>query len=369
MDWGKAELVEQPGNGAETTPPYVNPGSLGHPQHYQGGQADLLALAPAAHELVAVGYLSQNVTADAWHSTDGLRWTRVADFPAPDASLAIAVAAGPHLIAAVGSSGRRAAAWQSSDGASWRAVDGGAAFDAVPEAHMTAVVPWRDGFVAAGYVGSLAGPISAAFWRSPDGGAWERIPATPAFDGARVDGLAIAPATGSLVAVGRAGDAKTATGPAAWTSHDGRTWRRSSLATGTGVMLALASGDSELVAVGANLDSTKAVAWTSHDGVAWDVAPDAPALDNFGLKIEMRAVAWDGTRFVAGGHLLFGTQFSTAVVWTSTNGMTWSRATDVAAFSQGKIQAVSKGGPGLIAAGNFGAPDFSIPTVWISPAR
>src|SRR6185436_17406455 len=46
FDWGKADVVDAPhGDATETTPPYINPGSLGHPQAYQGGQADLLDVA------------------------------------------------------------------------------------------------------------------------------------------------------------------------------------------------------------------------------------------------------------------------------------------------------------------------------------
>jgi hypothetical protein len=373
-DWAEAQLVEQPAGGAQTTTPYVNPGSLGHPQHYQGGEADLLGVAGDGMgdraRLVAVGYLARDVTADAWHSIDGLRWTRVADFPAPHGSLATAVASGTPGFVAVGSSGRNAAVWESSDGIAWHVVDGGATFVADPEVHLTAVIAYGDGFLAGGYIGTLAGPIRAAMWRSADGRRWEPLPDDHAFADARIDGLAVLPGAATVVAVGRGGDAKSSSGAAAWSSTNGGTsWHRATLPADGAVMHAVVAGANAVVAVGTNGASTEAVTWTSTDGATWQVGPSAAALDNFGLKIEMRAVTWDGGRFVAGGHLLFGTQFPSAVIWTSPDGRTWTRARDVAAFSQGKVQAVSRGGPGLIASGNFGAPDFSIPTVWVSPPR
>src|SRR5829696_5266192 len=60
-DWGAAAVVEQPpGNTEATLTPYQGPGSLGHPQHYQGGQADLLDVAASPDLLVAVGYLARD---------------------------------------------------------------------------------------------------------------------------------------------------------------------------------------------------------------------------------------------------------------------------------------------------------------------
>ena len=127
------------------------------------------------------------------------------------------------------------------------------------------------------------------------------------------------------------------------------------------------AGDLGLVGVGNSSDSTRAVVWRSTDGADWTVAPDAPSLDNFGLGIEMHDVAWDGTRLVAVGHRLFGTQYPTGVAWVSTDGVRWDRATESAALSQGKIDAVTAVGGGFAAVGTFGAPDAAIPTVWLSP--
>ena len=369
-DWVEAAVVEQPaGDPTATTPPYQNPGSLGHPAHYQGGQADLLDVVQGGPGLVAVGYLDRDIEADAWHSSDGSTWTRVPDFPAQPGSLAVAVASGSVGVVAVGSAGRDAAAWSSTDGVGWQAVPAASALRSDVQTRMTSVVDWKGGFVAGGYLGSIAGPIRAAFWTSADGRTWQRAADAPGFADARVAGLSVTAAGGRLVAVGAAGDAKTTTGAAAWTSDDGRTWQR--VADGpklaAGVMNAVAAGPSGLVAAGSDGDSVLAMAWTSADGRTWTPVPKTTSLDNFGLKIEMRDVTYASDRYVAVGHLLFGQQFSTAVIWTSPDGITWTRANEPASFGQGKIYGVSAGGPGLVAVGTFGAPDFFVPRVWVSP--
>jgi hypothetical protein len=368
-DWAKAASVEPPpGDPTATTPPYVNPGSLGHPQHYQGGQADLLDVATAGAPLVAVGYTARDFRAAAWFSDDGLAWTLIRGFPADESSVATAVASGPAGVVAVGGTGPDAAVWTSLDGRTWRRLSV-AAFHDETQIRMTSVVAWGHGFVAGGYVGSLVGPIRAAFWTSPDGGAWTRAPDDATFADARVSGITAARDGSRLVAVGAAGDARAASGAAAWQSRDGMSWQRAgeNPDLNGAVMNSVTAGENAFVAVGSDLRSVRAVTWRSADGLTWTQAPDDPDLDNFGLKIEMRDVSWTGSGYLAGGHFLFGTQFPSAAIWTSQDGVTWSRAPDAIAFSQGKIQGVSSGGPGLVAVGSFGSPDFSIPTAWVSP--
>jgi hypothetical protein len=366
-DWAEAGVVD-PGEGdpMATTPPYANPGSLGHPGAYQGGQADLLDVASGRLGLFAVGYLAREIRAEAWSSADGLTWTRSGALGADASSLANGVAVADTLVAVVGSSGRDAAAWLSADGRAWRAVES-ADFRDPGEVRISTVVPWKDGFVAAGHVGSLVGPIRAAFWVSDDGRTWRRVADSPGFADSRVADLTVA--DGTLVAVGAAGDVKQATAAVTWRSTDAEHWERSGAddALDEAVMNSVAAGPQGIVAVGSDVNSQRAVAWRSDDGATWTRSPDAPSLENHGLRIEMRAVAWTPAGYVAGGHLLFGTQYPTAVVWTSPDGAAWTRANEPASFSQGKIQGIAAGGPGVVAVGSFGSPDFSIPTVWVSP--
>jgi hypothetical protein len=366
-DWVEAGVVD-PGEGdpTRTTPPYTNPGSLGHPGAYQGGQADLLDVASGPVGLFAVGYLARDIRAEAWSSADGFTWTRSGALAATAGSLANGVAIGESMIAVVGASGADAAVWTSPDGRAWQAVESADLRDPA-QLSISTVVPWKDGFVAAGHVGSLVGPIRAAFWVSGDGRTWRRIADSPEFADSRVADLTVR--DGSLVAVGAAGDAKRSTGAVTWRSTDPDHWERSATEDpldGT-VMNSVTAGPGGIVAVGSDIDAKHAVAWHSADGLTWTQAPEATSLENHGLRIEMRSVAWTAAGYVAGGHLLFGTQYPAAVVWTSLDGLAWSRANEPASFSQGKIQGIAAGGPGVVAVGSFGSPDFSIPTVWVSP--
>jgi hypothetical protein len=369
-DWGTAAVVEPPpGIPGATLTPYENSNSLGHPQHYQGGQANLLDVAGSDGLLVAVGYLARDFSAAMWWSPDGRAWTLAADIPADEFSRANGVAISRGIVVATGASGHDAAVWTSVDGRTWTALESDS-FAADTDIRMTTVVASDDGFIAAGYVGTLAGPIRAAFWTSPDGTSWQRVPDGPAFEGARVTGLAVAGDGSGLVAVGVSGDAQHVTDAVAWRSADGTSWTRSADSPSMHDVLmnaVTAAGADGFVAVGTDVRSVRAVSWTSADGDSWEQAPDAPALDNFGLKVEMRDVTTADVGFVAGGHVLFGTQFPAAALWTSDDGVTWTRALDSPALSDGRVEGVVAARPQLVAVGSIGSPDFSIPTVWLSP--
>ena len=371
VDWARIHDVEQPaGDPLITPPPVSGPGTAAHPAHYTGGQADLIDVAAGGPGLVAVGFFDKGPMAAAWTSADGRSWRLAPGFTPLEATLASAVGAGPAGIVVVGVDRADAAAWTSADALTWRKVEGGAAFrDDGGPLQMTAVVPWGGGWVTGGYLGTFVGPLRAAFWRSTDGRAWERVPDAPGFVDARV--TAIAALGDRLVAVGATGTYNQRTGGVAWTSADGATWERApaSADLAAGVLYGVTAGGPGLVAVGADPDDRKAIAWTSRDGAAWTRVPDAPALDNFGLKIRMQDVTVAGDLIIAGGHLLFGTQYSSAALWHSRDGVIWERAPDVPALGNGIISGIVAGRPGAVAVGTVGAPDFFIPTVWISPAR
>jgi len=371
VDWLRIYDVEQPaGNALTSPPPITHPGGSDHPAHYQGGQADLVDVVAGGPGLVAVGFFDRGPEAAIWTSADGRSWRLARDFPVKDGTLAEAVGAGPRGLLVGGTDGRRAAAWISGDGRSWTQVDGGSAFDdAAAPLQITAVVPWRGGWSAGGYLGTFAGPLRAAFWFSADGASWQRMPDGAAFDDGRV--MAMAAFGDGLVAVGATGTFDRRTGGAVWTSIDGLTWERlpSSTDLQAGVLFGVVAGGSGLVAVGADPDDRAAMAWTSADGIAWTRAPEGTSLQNFGLKIRMQDVALIGNELIAGGHLLFGTQYATAVLWHSRDGITWERAPEVPAFGDGEVSGIVAGGPGAVAVGTVGAPDFFIPTVWLSPGK
>jgi hypothetical protein len=334
--------------------------------HYQGGQADIVDVVAYGDGFVGGGFLETTAgpKAAAWASPDGVRWALVEGFPAGDATLVRAIAVGTGGLVAVGADGARAAAWHSADGRTWQRSTSAAL--AGSEAELTAVLSTPTGFIAAGRAGGLGTETRATFWSSAGGIDWTREPDGPGAAAARVE--ALASRSGLWVAVGIAVKGTSITGGAIWTSSDARTWRRvASPDPAFGPIHAVTAAPQGFVAVGTNVAGTKAVVWSSPDGDAWRSAPDAAPLDNYDLQIEMRDVARVDDGYIAVGHLLFGTQFPSGVIWSSADGTTWTRAPDSAMFQQAKIAAVTASNGRAVAVGTFGSPDFAIPTIWISP--
>jgi len=311
------------------------------------------------------------------------RWSLVASGCCPggasaDGAMGDVTVGGPGLVA-VGSDGSDdflsdAAVWTSVDGITWsrlphdEEVFGGGWMESVTEG--------GPGLVAVGSSGSneergLVG--RAAVWTSADGITWSRVPHDEAiFGGTSMNGV-IAGGPG-LVAVGGDGDA------AVWTSVDGLTWSRvphdEEIFGGPGEqwMGNVTVGGPGLVAVGVSrrIDETAsaAVVWTSVDGISWSRVHHEEAV--FDGELYMGGVTAGGPGLVAvGGD-------GDAVVWTSVDGITWSRVPrDDSVFGGPGDQepaSVTVGGPGLVAVGMEGycecsvseSPNGYVPVVWTS---
>jgi hypothetical protein len=368
-DWEKAELVEQPpGDPLRTQEPYS--GGLGHPARYQGGQADVLDVVAGGPGYAAVGFLDtpKGPRAAVWASIDGRRWTLVANFPSGDGSVVRSIASGKNGLVAVGVAGREAAAWRSADGLAWQRGPSSASLSGPQPLEFLSVSATARGYAAVGYEGPSVGAARPAFWFSPDGIRWERGSAPDGTTVGRAEAVAVAGDV--IVAVGTAGTTEQPTGGLAWTSRDGRAWLTVEDARPFegGKPHGVSAASAGFIAVGANLDNTKAIVWRSpDDGRTWARVSDAPSLDNYGLAIEMRDVTLAGSTYIAVGHLLFGTQYSSGVIWSSPDGTSWTRSPDTPMFQQAKAVAVVGDGRRAVAVGFYGAPDFFIPTIWFSP--
>jgi hypothetical protein len=134
-------------------------------------------------------------------------------------------------------------------------------------------------------------------------------------------------------------------------------------------MHAVSASSKGFVAIGTDLAGHRAMVWSSPDGLAWKVGPDAASLDNYGLQIEMRDVVRLPDRDIAVGHLVFGTQYPTGVVWQSTDGTTWDRVPNAPVLEQVKFAAVIGGADWAVAVGDWGGPDAVVPTILLSPPR
>jgi hypothetical protein len=262
---------------------------------------------------------------------------------------------------------------------------------------MKSVTVGGPGLVAVGSVGNDV-DADAAVWTSVDGLTWSRVAHDEAiFGGARGQWMNSVTVGGpGLVAVGSDGtfsdfddvDAagegrqlgEEAGAAAVWTSVDGLTWSRvahdEAIFGGAGdqQMNSVTAGGPGLVAVGnsvGNEDDTDAAVWTSVDGLIWSRVPPDEAVG----EQEMHSVTAAGPGLVAVGS---GGEVSCwrcpdhvddPAVWTSVDGITWSRvARNETVFGRGQVMhSVTVGGLGLVAVGTVGGCNLGFDAVvWTS---
>jgi len=327
--------------------------------------------------LVAVGGDDENLAV--WTSVDGITWSRVPHdetvFGGAKISMRSVTVGGPGLVA-VGWDGETLADIPDSDAAVWTSVDG-IVWSRVPHdeevfgsAFMESVTAGGPGLVAVGMDGPW-GDGDVAVWTSVDGFTWTRVPHDETVFGG-VDSQVINDVTvggPGLVAVGNDGgrgpwDNNAENNAAVWTSVDGFTWSRvpddETVFGGGGnpVMLSVTAGGPGLVAVGADFypaSLAETAVWTSVDGIKWSRIPDD-------------ATFFGATSVTAGGPgvVAVGGDGDGLGVWTSADGITWSRVPDDGTVFGGGgsdwISEVTVGGPGLVAVGTYGGNA----AVWVS---
>ena len=187
-----------------------------------------------------------------------------------------------------------------------------------------------------------------------------------------------------LVAVGSAGSGDDGDA-AVWISVDGVTWSRvphdELIFGGDGqqAMNSVTAGGPGLVAVGHNGVAAPrsgdsgdgvAVVWTSVDGFTWARVPDDPDVFGEESDIGMFGVTVGGPGVVAVGGAVHDWHNGDAAVWTSIDGVRWSRVSHDDAIFGGygaqRMNSVTSGGPGLIAVGSNAAGFVSKKVVWTS---
>jgi hypothetical protein len=258
--------------------------------------------------------------------------------------------------------------WTSVDGITWSRVPHDEAVFGGAGTYMTSVTAGGPGLVAVGWDGETG---SGAAWTSVDGITWSRVPHDLA-DLGDDDRLSVTVGGPGLVAVGQAGgDA------AVWTSVDGITWSRvlhdDAVFGGTdeALMFDVTVGGPGLVAVGSdgfwgdgvvrdqltNWErdfSGRAAVWTSVDGITWSRVPNIEPIFGGEGNQWMSTVTAVGPGLVAvGGE--WSSEVHVPVVWTSVDGITWSRGTNDEAVFGGEgtqeIGSVTAAGPVLVAVG------------------
>jgi hypothetical protein len=235
---------------------------------------------------------------------------------------------GPGLVA-VGDEGSNIAVWTSVDGVTWSRVPHDETV--FGQGHMSSVTVGGPGLVAVGADGE-----GAAVWTSVDGIVWSRVPHDEAvFGGAVMNSVTVGGP--GLVAVGtgdpwgdRDDNPDWNSDAAVWTSVDGISWSRvphDATVFGGGdnqMMHDVTAGGPGLVAVGYSgthgwdNPTGRPAVWTSVDGLVWSRVSDEPSV--FGGRSAMLSVTVGGPGLVAVGYDPFGCR----PVWTSVDGIAWS---------------------------------------------
>lgn len=340
-----------------------------------GGAGDqtMASVAAGGPGLVASGQDFSGGDGDAavWVSADGLAWSRVsADFAlfggAGDQAMVMVAAGGPGLVGVgydfSGGDGD-AAVWTSADGLAWSQVPADeAVFGGAGDQVMAALAAGGPGLVAAGY-DSAGGDRDAAVWVSADGLAWDRVPGDEGVFGGGADQMIWSVTAGGpgLVAVGHDSSGGDRDG-AVWVSADGLVWSRvpaDEAVFGGGahqIIWSVIAGGPGLVAVGDDVSGGDgdAAVWTSPDGLAWSRAPAEAAVLGGAADQSMQAVVIGGPGLVAVGFDFAGGDQDGAA-WVSADGLVWSRVSAEEAVLGGEnnqfMRRVVAGGPGLVVVG------------------
>jgi len=254
--------------------------------------------------------------------------------------------------------------WVSDNGVRWEAVTQG---DGLPE-HLV----WTE----SGFIGARATDDGPQFVASEDGRSWRPL-TNPGDHGAgEVMGMSVGLDGTTVVAVGMTyqyaddGQLLTITGTS-WLSREGTTWERAPANEGPegAWMSAAAETDRGWVAVG--LDQTVDVepademaVWTSSDGLRWTRAPTSligSASDGYADE-----VVWTGEQLVATGSV-GGEGGSVIAFWLSRDGTTWDAVEGQAALDEGTPdRLVAFDGWALAVGVRFTASDHMVGVVWIA---
>jgi hypothetical protein len=222
-------------------------------------------------------------------------------------------------------------------------------------------------------------------WTSVDGFTWTRVPDDEEVFGGRGEQQMVSVTAGGpgLVAVGNDGAAGNEQANAAvWTSVDGLTWSRvpheeavfggpgeqqmNSVTVGGPGLVAVGSSEEEEVgpddAAGEPADvNHDAAVWTSPDGLTWSRVPHdeavfAVSIGSADMTEIMLSVTAAGPGLVAVGFDSHDQCGWDAAAWTSPDGLTWSQVPNPNTCpdpngSYEQMLSVTDAGPGLVAVG------------------
>lgn len=146
-------------------------------------------------------------------------------------------------------------------------------------------------------------------------------------------------------------------------SVDGITWHRGARPVGTSTIGLLAVGPRGIVALGTSETASDAgtAALASPDGLTWTSRDNAFPVFGLGTDtVQVTDVVATGTGWLAVGREDPECQFDCnlapvrALVWTSGDGLHWTRVANQTSFGHAAMTSVTLGGPGFVAVGQAG---------------
>jgi hypothetical protein len=280
------------------------------------------------------------------------------------------VAAGNGQRLAVGSADGYPAIWQQGPGSSWSLADtasNGVLAGRPGNQTLVAAAFGRAGWLAVGGVvsGTQQHPVVVT---SADGKTWQAADGSAAFAAPGLYAYGATAGRIDYIIVGERVTGNTVT-PAAWWSPGLGTWNQATIAGGSGQaseMFAVTVGKEQFIAVGA--DGSKPAVWTSPSGQQW--TPTDLPLPAGMSKAALREVVSTGTHVVAVGNAVTaqGATIGFAEV-SADDGATWHEASLPSPSPQVAVTALAATSAGYVAVGQSGQSANSATTavVWTSP--
>lgn len=185
-------------------------------------------------------------------------------------------------------------------------------------------------------------------------GAWHQVPASDALGAVEFTDITWNGAR--FVAIGHSDPTSIALGGTFLDSVDGQNWSIQVPSGGAWNPTHIASGPGGLVAIGSIGEHF--ASFTSPDGMLWTPHVDAFPIPDLGTDtVELTDIVTTGDGWIVVGRrdeeCMFdcGLTSKRSYVWTSTNGIDWTRVADQASLKGGGMNAITRAGAGYVAAG------------------
>ena len=350
------------------------------PRAPSGGGAIVDVVANPPGDL-AVGYVDDGSGehAAAWRSADGETWEPLPDsaFPHDSRLLAVAQRQGTIVVGGFvkGTEGQDAAVWVWRDDAdTWKRAQLHWCCGAGDQ-EIRSITTFGEGFAAVGYRTDEFGK-DPAVWVSDLGFKWKPDSVGGLVKPGDQEMVSVAPWIGTqLIAVGDTNeDGKHA---AVWFRNGKGDWQTGSddlTLSGIQQMYAVASTRDLIVAVGTDGDPGRphAAVWTSLNGVQWTRDTDPVDAEPAGSISSMYDIAVFGDLWVASGWIRNSSGDEDAAIWVSSDGLAWQREGGEGAEAlagpgrqEALVLARDPTGAHLMALGLSEASDRIEPAVWV----